>query len=260
MAEEITVKQVQGNSQTCNNCNAVISGKYCHNCGQSASAGRINFHYIVEEMQHTVFHVDRGILFTIKELILRPGFTIKDYLAGKRKPHFKPFAFVIILGTVYGFLCYFFNAYPESALFSEYPGGEEGTKFALNTYEWIYGHYSFVMLAFMPFYALGSYIVFRKRYNYIEFLVVSSYIVGMQILIMIITYFLYYFTLSPWVVMATFLPIYIYHIWVYIQLFNDESHFIVAVKTILSMSISFIFLMITITLISFLAILFLHLA
>ncbi|MDH6353963.1 hypothetical protein M2132_000283 [Dysgonomonas sp. PH5-45] len=82
-------------SSICKNCNSTIKGNYCQNCGQATKTDRINFHYLVHEIQHSIFHVDKGILFTIKELLLRPSITIKGYLEGKRVNLFKPFGFVV---------------------------------------------------------------------------------------------------------------------------------------------------------------------
>ena len=45
-------------SDICKNCSTPVSGKYCSNCGQSTATARINFHYIIHEIQHSIFHVD----------------------------------------------------------------------------------------------------------------------------------------------------------------------------------------------------------
>lgn len=232
-------------SDLCKNCGTTVYGKYCHNCGQSVTTGRINFHYMLHELQHSLFHVDKGIFYTIKELLIRPGSTIREYLSGKRVSHYKPFAFVIIMGTIYGFICYFVKVYPEESIMPTYENIDT-VEFTQQSFDWVYGHYSFVMLALIPFFALGSCIVFRKSYNYIEFLVVSSYITGIQIFILIITYIAYYFTLSKWAVLPSFLAISVYHIWAYIKLFDNQSRTSVIFKTTLSLTLSCIFVMITI--------------
>jgi len=246
-------------TNTCKNCSKPVIGKYCSDCGQSTGTGRINYHYIINEFQHSFLHVDRGIFYTIKELLLRPGDTMREYLSGKRISHFKPFAFVIILGTIYGFMGHFFKVYPEDSLMPFNNSSPDANEYSLMTYEWIYSHYSVVMLAFIPFFALGSYLVFRKSsYNYVEFLVICSYISGMQILFMIAIYFLYYFIQSAWIVRLSIIIIYLYHIWAYVQLFDKASKFITMVKTWVSMTISFLLLLVMIVIISLAFVLFLH--
>lgn len=45
-----------------------------------------------------MFHADRGLWYSIKELTIRPGRTLRDYLEGKRIKHFNPFLFLVIAG------------------------------------------------------------------------------------------------------------------------------------------------------------------
>jgi Protein of unknown function (DUF3667) len=54
-------------------------------------------------------HLDKGILFTTKELFTRPGHSIREFLDGKRVRHFKPISMVIILAGIYGFLSHNFH-------------------------------------------------------------------------------------------------------------------------------------------------------
>lgn len=62
----------------CKNCNTEITSKFCPDCGQPASLKRIDGKYIIHEIEH-VLHFERGILFTIKELITNPGQNIKSW-------------------------------------------------------------------------------------------------------------------------------------------------------------------------------------
>ncbi|MDR1091475.1 MAG: DUF3667 domain-containing protein [Prevotella sp.] len=207
-------------NKNCKNCGESVEHNYCSNCGQSIETGRINLHYLSHEIQHSVLHVDRGILYTIKELLIRPGHTIKNYLDGKRVNYFKPFAFVIILGTLYGFIAHFFNAYPESSLIPD-DADIEAAEYNKMALEWIYGHYSVVMLTLTPIIALSSYLVFRKSiYNYFEHLIMYSYIVGIQILILLVGYIFYYNFSSVWFVVITSFLSLCYNVWVLIQIFS----------------------------------------
>lgn len=242
-------------SQSCKNCGASVSSSYCSNCGQSAKTGRINFHYLLHEIQHSIFHVDKGILYTIKELALRPGKTIKDYLDGKRVNYFKPFGFVIILGTIYGFIAHFLNVYPESGILKEvyHSTYDLPKEYTQNIVEAIYSRYAFVMLASMPFAALSSFILFRKKgYNYWEHLIINCYILGIQIFTLIIFYFLYYFQQSEWIHLATSFIIYGYTIWVFIQLFGDKSKIRTGFKAFLSLILTIILFIIFVFIIVFL--------
>jgi len=196
-----------------------------------------------------VFHVDKGIFYTIKELLVRPKDTIKGYLEGKRINYFRPFAFIIILGTVYAFIAHFFQVYPESVLMPDM--GAEITQRYNIILEWLYGHYSIMMLAVTPLYALSTYWVFRKSgYNYLEHLVIYAYIMGIQIFLSLVCYGFYYYFSSVWIVVATVALGYCYNIWVLVQFFHKGSWLKTVVKAIISFILAFIMVFITSSLIS----------
>jgi len=57
---------------------------------------------LIHELPHAVFHLDKGFLFNLIQVFKKPGYTIKDYLEGKRKPFYHPLSFMlVILGTMY---------------------------------------------------------------------------------------------------------------------------------------------------------------
>ena len=80
----------------CKNCNHQFDGNFCNQCGQKASVGTINFKDIFQEGWHNLTHTDTGYLQLFWDLIVRPGQTIKNYLAGQRKRYFSPFTFYIV--------------------------------------------------------------------------------------------------------------------------------------------------------------------
>lgn len=233
----------------CKNCGEQVHDKYCSHCGQLARTDRINLHYMLHELQHSVLHVDKGIFYTIKELLIRPGYAIRDYLEGKRVYHFKPFAFILILGAIYAFIIHLSNKYPEAYLFQ---GGinsaSESNKIIL---EWIYSHYSLVMFILIPISALSSYLTFRKSgYNYMEHIIIYSYITGMHIILLLVIYPFYYLTMSAIIYSITFIIGYIYNIWVLSQLFRKASWIGVISKALFSVILSTVFMFILTVIVS----------
>lgn len=250
-------------STICKNCNNIVKGNFCSSCGQSAKTGRINLHYLWHEIQHSIFHVDKGIFYTLKELTLRPGITIEGYLTGKRVNHFKPLAFVIILGTIYGFIAHFTNLFPEQSIIPDFGNNETNTpeslEYGRKFVEIVYSHYSLSMLLLVPFLSLSSFLIFKKSgYNYWEHLIIYSYIVGMQVVIMIILFFLYYFVRSPWVLFASSIITYLYNIWVFVQLFAKESKLKTIAKTIISFIFALTVLLIVIFIVTFIVVFFIQ--
>ena len=78
----------------CENCNTEITQNYCPNCGSSTSLQRIDRKYIWSEIS-SVLNLDKGIFYTIKELCIRPGKTVREFLIYDRKRLVKPIIFVI---------------------------------------------------------------------------------------------------------------------------------------------------------------------
>ncbi len=69
---------------TCLNCEHSIAEKYCSCCGQKTSTHRYSLkHFVEHDFVHGVWHVDKGIVFTIKELFTRPGHSVREFILGK---------------------------------------------------------------------------------------------------------------------------------------------------------------------------------
>jgi hypothetical protein len=51
---------------------------------------------IGHDLVHAITHADHSIFALIRALLTRPGFVARDYIEGKRKRHFGPFAFLVI--------------------------------------------------------------------------------------------------------------------------------------------------------------------
>ncbi len=84
------------NDRVCANCGTVLTGTYCHACGQSAHIHRSLLH-MVEELLHGLFHFDTKAWRTIPALIFRPGHLTREYIAGKRTSYVSPLALFLFL-------------------------------------------------------------------------------------------------------------------------------------------------------------------
>jgi hypothetical protein len=52
---------------------------------------------VLHEVLHTFTHADKGFFAFIPQVLLHPGPLVADYLAGRRKRHFSPFQFLLLL-------------------------------------------------------------------------------------------------------------------------------------------------------------------
>src|SRR6202021_3347348 len=84
--------------EPCANCStAIMPGQnYCPICGQKAPTTRLTLHDIGAEFVHALAHVDYSALALIWQLLIRPGVVARDYVSGKRKRYFGPFAFLVV--------------------------------------------------------------------------------------------------------------------------------------------------------------------
>lgn len=159
---------------TCKNCNQTFQGHYCNNCGQSAETHKLDIHFLWHDLQHGLLHFDKGILYSAKKLYTEPGTTIREYIEGKRVRHFKPFSLVIILATIYGLLCHFFDI-------KLIVTGDNLNKIQ-HYNEWTTSHFAWITLLTIPFYTIGTYVFFRKQgYNFIELLIQNTFKAGQRL-------------------------------------------------------------------------------
>jgi len=82
----------------CRDCGAPLAPTqaYCGVCGQKRLAGRITLHEIARDLIHALAHVDRGVLPLVRQLLVRPGAVARDFIEGRRRRHFGPFAFLVV--------------------------------------------------------------------------------------------------------------------------------------------------------------------
>lgn len=100
MENEITI---------CKNCGNQFRLNFCNSCGQKANTFRITWKEVIHNLPHAIFHLDEGLVYTIKQLATRPGDTIREYLEGKRKPHFNPFLLFVLAGSLASYLFVHFH-------------------------------------------------------------------------------------------------------------------------------------------------------
>ncbi len=234
----------------CKNCNKTYEGNFCNFCGQSSNVHKINFHYVIHEIQHSIFHVDGGIFYTIKQLFKRPGNSIREFIEGKRVKHFKPVTFVIIASIIHSFLEHYGNQKPFIEDFltgvSEAFKNNNPNK-GLKVLEWLIHHYSYTALLLIPIFSLASYISFKKsKFNYFEHLVLNTYAFGQITIIFILTFPLsYLFPESHFLVYFKLLLTIAFTFWTYFQFFHNLKKSSRIINTIATYSTFLIFIVIS---------------
>ena len=67
-----------GHLNICKNCGNNFSGNYCNDCRQSAKTLRITWKELFLQFSQAFFHANKGIIYTVKELLIHPGNAIRD--------------------------------------------------------------------------------------------------------------------------------------------------------------------------------------
>jgi len=86
-------------SRTCSSCGTVYQGNYCPRCGQSARVGRFSFKKAALLFLDVWGVGNRSMFRSLRDLMLRPGFMIRDYLRGMQSAYFPPFKMFFLLAA-----------------------------------------------------------------------------------------------------------------------------------------------------------------
>lgn len=162
---------------TCKNCGHHFTGKFCNHCGQSSKTHRIDAGFLWEDIQHGILHYDKGIIYTTKQLFLKPGYVIKDYIQGKRVHHFRPISLTIVLATLY-VLVYHLTKIDFTAQESE------NSKFIFNEF---LGHYSWFVFLTIPIFAWTTGLFFKyNEYNFWEYFIFEAFKASQRLIVHIL--------------------------------------------------------------------------
>lgn len=163
----------------CKTCGTELNGKYCSNCGRPFKLKRIDAHYIKHEIEH-LLHFDKGIFYTTKELISKPGKSIKEFLTEDRNRLVKPIIFIIVTSLVYTFVNQYFHIEDQYVKFDETRVTTAG-----KIMKWIQEHYGYANILMGIFIALFIKLFFRKsNYNIYEIMVLLCFVMGIGMLIL----------------------------------------------------------------------------
>ena len=93
----------------CCTCHTVYTGNFCPRCGQSARIRRYSFVVAFLNFMDVWGLGNRGMFRTIRDLLLRPGYMIRDYLKGMQMAYFPPFKMFFLLTALSIMVTHGFN-------------------------------------------------------------------------------------------------------------------------------------------------------
>lgn len=162
----------------CIKCDNKFEGNYCPNCGHPKKIERINGRYIFAEIA-SVLNFQKGILFTIKELLIRPGQNIRTFISEDRNRLVKPIMFILISSLIYTVFVEIFHF--EDGYIS-YSDNKEST--TLKIFKWVQGNYGYANIIMSIFIGLWLKILFRKYpFNFFEIIILLCFVMGVGMII-----------------------------------------------------------------------------
>lgn len=162
-------------ADACLNCGApfAASQKFCGACGQRTGLrSQLTMRDIGRDLVHAITHADHSIFALIRALLTRPGHVARDYVEGRRKRHFGPFAFLLISVGIASAVILAFGV----EWFAPYKHGHAD--------EVLQRHVNLVILLQMPLLAVSCALLFRgdHRTTLANHLVLAAYTSGSRAL------------------------------------------------------------------------------
>jgi hypothetical protein len=173
--------------KNCLNCNQRVKGRYCSTCGQDIETQRISARYVAYDIPTSVFSINKGFFFTLKELLTRPGHAVREFLQGKRAAHFKPLAYLFILSAATALIIQLsgYEVLSESRTATQ---GRYGTAYVVAFFN---KFPALIFCACIPLISLLSWTVFKKQGNNIwEHFILNTYLTAQYNIFMLFAFIL----------------------------------------------------------------------
>ncbi|MDC3388797.1 DUF3667 domain-containing protein [Flavobacteriaceae bacterium] len=139
---------------------------------------RIDGKYIWSEIS-SVINFQRGIFYTIKELVIKPGKTVREFILYDRNRIVKPMIFLIICSLIYTIFQQLLNF--EDGYVNV--GGFGDSKVS-SIFNWIQKNYGYSNILMSIFIAAWIKLFFNKyEYNFYEIIILLCFVMGIGMLI-----------------------------------------------------------------------------
>lgn len=164
----------------CLNCGHAVPDRYCGGCGQDAHhTHRLTLKDMLHDIPHSIWHVDKGILFTLKTMIRRPGPSIRAWLAGQRVDHFRPLSLLLVITSFYALVASLLHIKMMPPRDPTQPAvvyelQQTMGVFMMKYLAWLY-------IASVPIWALFARLFLRRGgYNYAECLIIVAFLTAIN--------------------------------------------------------------------------------
>ncbi|BAO76367.1 DUF3667 domain-containing protein [Winogradskyella sp. PG-2] len=146
---------------------------------------RIDRKYILSELV-SILNLDKGIFYTVKEILIRPGKSVQHFIKNDRNKIVKPITFIVFCSLIYTIAQ---QHLINNDFLDEFGSGYTNTLGLKNSalvsiFEWVKKNYGYTNILMSVFTALWVKLFFRKsNYNFYEILTFLLYVLGISTLI-----------------------------------------------------------------------------
>lgn len=84
----------------CGYCEAPLRGRYRHVCGTLTPQQPLSFRTIRADLAERIIQIERGLVRTTMDLLIRPTRVMDAFMAGRRRHYTHPFSYLLLVGAV----------------------------------------------------------------------------------------------------------------------------------------------------------------
>lgn len=206
----------------CNNCGLMFSGNFCPRCSQKADMGRINWRSVRNGIMDIWGLGTRSLIYSIWQLLMRPGYFISDYISGKRQVSFPPVKMLFIVTVIYSLIIYWL--FPKVFGIQLHDIDEGSRQLLSNYYNWYESHFSWAMLGMSVLAIIPTWVMFRYAPRNTRHSLPEGFFIQVlfSVLMVVLNFFLIYLVLVNLIAYNVVIALFtmFYYIVGYMQLFG----------------------------------------
>ena len=88
-------------NNTCLNCGHIVEERFCTHCGQENLEPKETVGHLISHFFEDLTHFDGKFFVTVKDLIIKPGFLTREYVAGRRMSYLNPIRMYIFISAMF---------------------------------------------------------------------------------------------------------------------------------------------------------------
>ena len=229
----------------CQNCNHTITENFCGNCGQKKFK-RIDKKYVLDEVQYSLIHTNRGFLYSAKKILKNPGKTAHEFIYGNRVNHYKPLLLVFLLSGISTFIS--LKVIGLDKILSDYYTAQHlNSKLMNDMMAVVFSYNSIIMLILIPIISIFTKLALKKwGQNYYEHIIMNAYALSFYIFLSIIVLYPIMFLLrtnaNAYSIFTclTMLTLPLISIWFYKGFYPDKSLKTIILRVLLIIGLIFL--------------------